>query len=266
MNAAEKARLAREQAEKEAINLKKQEEQNKQEEFVNKKVEEIAKTKVGKIVTFGKYPQKNQNDPIEWIVIENVCGEIKLLSKYILDCHEFISDEQYLGTAKLSYETSSIRKFLNGEFYNKAFMPAEQEKIKICQIDSHYDEWELGKYCSTTDKVYLLSEFEIHKMKKKFLKTKLTKYAKSKGDLPRWWIRDVCADWDTWSFNYMYNYWRDEKTLCLKGQFYFKGKKYGVFMQSPEVNKSTNIRKELSTRQDLKSFGVRPVITLKLGD
>lgn len=262
MNAAEKARLARELAEKEELEQKEQDEKLKLEQQdinnTNDEIKEITNNlKVGSIVKFGRYPQTHKEDPIEWIVIDSNCEEVKLLSKSILDCCEFHSE--LTGTSRFGYDISVLRDFLNEEFLNRAFTKKEQDKIKRCKLDSKFDETKLARTCTTEDKVYLLSEYDISNMKKKFLKTQLTDYAKTKGKKPRWWIRDVSAEWVPIKKT-------TEKTLCLTAIYYLKGKRNQIVLQSPITTKvnGVNVRNEPELKQDFKTYGVRPAITIIL--
>lgn len=90
---------------------------------------------------FGKYPQtsKNKKEPIEWILldIDKNKKQALLLSKYILDlkCYDDSgyrgkSEKQVSKDGKASYwAISSLRKWLNKDFLNKAFSVAEKKKI-----------------------------------------------------------------------------------------------------------------------------------------
>ena len=85
-------------------------------------------------VIFGSYPQSDttgkRNDPIEWIVIERDDEKALLLSKYILDCKSYHNN---IGE-NATWETSSLRKWLNSTFYNKAFSKKEKDRIILADI------------------------------------------------------------------------------------------------------------------------------------
>jgi len=83
---------------------------------------------IGKsLVEYGVYEQDNNiengKEPIQWIVfyIDEENNAMKLLSRYILDTKQFNDD-----TDRTSWEKSSLREWLNNEFYVEAF--SEQEK------------------------------------------------------------------------------------------------------------------------------------------
>ena len=85
--------------------------------------------KIGDYVTFGTYTQgkyvQDPATPIEWQYIANKDGHKMLLSKYALDVGAY-NEEGYSST---TWETCSLRKWLNNDFYNTAFSSADKEKI-----------------------------------------------------------------------------------------------------------------------------------------
>ncbi len=84
---------------------------------------------VGDIVKFGNYPKTSngQNQPIEWQVLSIENNKMLVISKYGLDCKIFDSSLNNWGNSK-------IRKWLNGEFYNKAFTDQEKKSIKSSNL------------------------------------------------------------------------------------------------------------------------------------
>ena len=82
-------------------------------------------------VTFGHYEQdnnsKNGKEPIEWIVLDvEADGTCLLLSKYALDYKAYNDSNK-----NVTWETCSLRKWMNGEFYNGAFDASEKAKIQL---------------------------------------------------------------------------------------------------------------------------------------
>ena len=107
---------------------------------------------------FGKYPQgkeENQKEDIEWYILSNSNGKKLLISKYILDNKKF-SDTNILAT----WEDSTLRKWINTDFYNTAFNDSEKKKIMEVEIKSYAKEVEYDVL--TKDRVFLLS-FEDYK-------------------------------------------------------------------------------------------------------
>ena len=120
-----------------------------------KKLEPISLSSAETVV-FGHYHDQD----IEWIVLDtNENGDKFLLSKYVLDvmCYNDIEfdDKDY---AHQSWETSTIRKWLNDDFYYSAFTYGERSGIRnnLLQnkINKKYNT-DSGK--DTKDKVFLLS-------------------------------------------------------------------------------------------------------------
>ena len=124
-----------------------------------------AKFAVGNYVSFGTYPQtKAENDatPIEWLVLARDGNKALLISRYGLDAQRYNKD-----TTSVTWETCTLRTWLNGTFYNKAFSSAEQAAILTTNVDNSknqcYSGWSTNGWKNTQDKVFLLSYAEANK-------------------------------------------------------------------------------------------------------
>ena len=124
-----------------------------------------AKFAVGNYVSFGTYPQtKAGNDatPIEWLVLARDGNKALLISRYGLDAQRYNKD-----TTSVTWETCTLRTWLNGMFYNKAFSSAEQAAILTTTVDNSksqcYSGWNTSGGNNTQDKVFLLSYAEANK-------------------------------------------------------------------------------------------------------
>lgn len=124
-----------------------------------------AKFAVGNYVTFGTYPQtKAGNDatPIEWLVLARGGDKALLISRYALDAQPYNKDY-----TSVTWETCTLRTWLNGTFYNKAFSSAEQAAILTTNVDNSknqcYSGWSTSGGNNTQDKVFLLSYAEANK-------------------------------------------------------------------------------------------------------
>lgn len=124
-----------------------------------------AKFAVGNYVSFGTYPQtKAGNDatPIEWLVLARDGNKALLISRYGLDAQRYNKD-----TTSFTWETCTLRTWLNGTFYNKAFSSAEQAAILTTNVDNSknqcYSGWSTNGWKNTQDKVFLLSYAEANK-------------------------------------------------------------------------------------------------------
>ena len=133
-------------------------------------------------ILFGHYPQlsKNENTDIEWIILKTEESRMLLISKYALDCQGYnVLDE------KTTWETCSLRKWLNGTFYNAAFEANHQQMIKPSGNTTH-------------DKVFLLCTAEVNRYfySDSARQCKATAYAKAQGAYTDpingnswWWLR-----------------------------------------------------------------------------
>ena len=119
--------------------------------------------RVGSSVFFGAYEQ--DNDPengaegIEWIILVKQDKKLLLLSRYALDCMQYHSEP-----GAVTWETCSLRAWLNGPFLERAFNEEERERVLEAKIqtkgNSHF-KTKGGK--TTKDKVFLLSTEEVTK-------------------------------------------------------------------------------------------------------
>lgn len=116
---------------------------------------------VGEYLIFGSYEQ--DNDPadgaedIEWLVLEREEDKVLVISRYILDFKQYNST-----TASVSWETCTLRRWLNGAFLNEAFTAQEQNMIQNTVLAIGGDE-EGEAEGAAVDKVYLMSRSEVYK-------------------------------------------------------------------------------------------------------
>lgn len=139
-------------------------------------------------IMFGNYYQSNdtQKEPIRWRVLSVDGDEAFLLSEKALDCQKYNNDLE-----DVTWETCSLRKWLNTKFYDEAFNDNEKEAIYSTKVKNrfYYEYGEPGK--DTKDKVYLLSciehsdsrlGFEYDSVNRKMANACMpTEYAKKQG-------------------------------------------------------------------------------------
>ena len=117
-----------------------------------------------------KYTIKNNYwfkvEPIEWTVVSQENGLYTLQSSYAIDARQFYSnnnDNRYLDNTTIypnNYEYSDMRKFLNDDFFEKAFI-INDSYIRTTLVDNSSSTTGYGIYsnpykCSNTyDNVYL---------------------------------------------------------------------------------------------------------------
>ena len=122
---------------------------------------EILRADVGSIVTFGLYEQDgnpdNGQEKIEWIVLDAQKESRLLLSRYCLDAKPYHSKGK-----NITWKDSALRKWLNSDFLNIAFLPEEQDMIAVTVVDNSrkqgYPKWKKTKGGKNTrDRIFLLS-------------------------------------------------------------------------------------------------------------
>lgn len=126
----------------------------------------------GDIITFGIYPQSvtgEDKTPIKWRVLKNNKEELFLLSEYILDCKQYHNigstwnPKQYNNDdIDITWKDSDLRKWLNTEFYNRAFSDLEKKLIKATHCTGNGEDT-----LNTDDKIFLLSEVEAKELTNK---------------------------------------------------------------------------------------------------
>ena len=108
------------------------------------------------LVTFGRYEQDNISvngpDAIEWIVLNRQGSKALLLSRYALDCQPYNTRNR-----KVTWETCTLRKWLNETFLNEAFSPEEQEKILTVTVSADKARYSADPGNATQDRIFLLS-------------------------------------------------------------------------------------------------------------
>ena len=115
--------------------------------------------KIGETITFGSYYQLGSKSPIEWIILAKEGNKALLVSKYILDCKQYNTTN-----SKVTWETCTLRKWLNNDFLNIAFNDNEKEKIVEATVKNENNpQHETDGGNDTKDKVFLLSFNEAYK-------------------------------------------------------------------------------------------------------
>lgn len=151
--------------------------------------------KVGSYITFGAYEQDNNSDngkeDIKWLVLAIEGKKALIISKYALDCQPFNTSD-----ISVTWETCSLRKWLNETFLSTAFTDKEQSFI----INTNTSD-------TAADKVFLLSAADARKYYSSDEERMClpTKYALSHNtetddylmkrtigkDTCWWWLRDI---------------------------------------------------------------------------
>ncbi len=164
----------------------------------------IFSAEIGDSITFGTYEQDNNTlngkESVEWVVLAKEDNKILVISKYALDNQPY-DDE---GTGGVTWETCTLRKWLNDSFINNTFSSEEQAMITTTMVRT-LDNPKYGTYGGkdTLDKVFLLSIDEVTKYNVSKLSAP-TEYEKGEniptisGDA--WWLRSRGWEWDDVAF------------------------------------------------------------------
>ena len=114
--------------------------------------------KVGDTIKFGHYEQDNHlyngKESIEWLVLDKKQdGSLLVISKYALDCQPYNTKR-----TDVTWETCTLRKWLNSTFLKAAFSAEDQKKIvqtTVVNADNSYYGTNGG--ANTKDWIFLLS-------------------------------------------------------------------------------------------------------------
>lgn len=215
--------------------------------------EEILNADVGDIVTYGTYGITYRNymwhddhtvsvtssersieeTPIEWIVLGKNASNVSVLSKYVLD------NIHYNGMLEpITWENSTIREWLNNDFYNTAFTDTEKAHIQtITSVNADNPSYGIGgQKCQPNgwfypaggsdvlDKVCLLSLAEIkwYFGEKQDCNEKIGGFLTAEhpilGRTFDWWLRSPGSD----SYS--------AACVCYNGDVNVRGCEVGIFL------------------------------------
>ena len=127
------------------------------------KVEKLKVAKVGDYVFFGAYEQDNNTsngkEYVEWLVLEIKDGKALVISKYALDCQQYNT-----SCTDVTWETCTLRKWLNNNFINSAFTADEKAMIPMVTVSADKNpDYSTKPGNATQDQVFLLSITEANK-------------------------------------------------------------------------------------------------------
>ena len=123
----------------------------------------LKKAEVGDLIEFGAYEQDNDTsngkEPIEWLVLERDGDKVLVISKYALDCKRYNTKYE-----DVTWETCTLRTWLNETFLLKTFRGAERSIIQTTKVSADrnpYESTDPGN--ATEDQIFLLSINEAEK-------------------------------------------------------------------------------------------------------
>ena len=156
------------------------------------------RSKVKDIFEFGSYPFEADSSakPIKWIILKQDGNKVLLLSAYGLDAKPYNKKWE-----SITWETCTLRKWLNEDFYNAAFSDEEKKQI----ITTNVQNTDNPKYNTpggndTEEKVFLLSIDEAEQYLTEFeRRLPPTPYAVKSGASTWngncwWWLRSPGDD------------------------------------------------------------------------
>ena len=118
---------------------------------------------VGDTLVFGTYEQDNDTtngkEDIEWLVLTKENNKILVVSDKALDCKPYNQSRDYV-----TWETCSLRNWLNNDFINAAFTAEERAMIPTVTVSADMNpEYNTNPGNATKDRVFLLSIVETEK-------------------------------------------------------------------------------------------------------
>ena len=164
----------------------------------------VKSVNVGDVCKFGSYEQDNNKsngqEDIEWLVLEKDGTKILVVSKYALDCKQYNT-----SYTDITWETCTLRKWLNNDFINAAFSGDEKAMIPTVTVSADKNpDYSTNPGKATQDQVFLLSIAEANKYfsSDSARQCEPTDYAVANGAWEshsgncRWWLRSPGGDLD----------------------------------------------------------------------
>ena len=156
---------------------------------------------IGSIVSIGRYEQDNDisngPEPIEWVVVDVRKNSALLISRYALEIMPY--NELYTD---MTWEMSSLRRWLNDGFALGAFDPSEIDALATSYVTNTREDgngkWRTKGGRATRDKVFLLSCTQMERYLKKESERQClpTEYVSAQavstmpgGQAVCWWLR-----------------------------------------------------------------------------
>ena len=123
----------------------------------------VKSVNVGDVFKLGLYEQDNNKsngqEDIEWLVLAKDGTKILVISKYALDCKPYNT-----SYTNVTWETCTLRKWLNNDFLGAAFSADEQTMIPTITVTADENPaYSTNPGNATQDQVFLLSITEANK-------------------------------------------------------------------------------------------------------
>ena len=236
------------------LEQRKQEKARQDRAMVSEELKKIKETVLseGSTVEFGTYKQAEyaeSEEPIEWTVLSKEGDKVLLLSSKVLAKAPYNDRYNRDGDKLVTWENCSLRKWLNKDFYKRAFTEAERSCIVESTLETEvYEEGvreidlqsDVERCIETEDKVFLLSALEAEE------------YFDSDEELLR--TPTEAADIFTWDSEYV-QWW-----LRTKGR---RGNSYTMYVRK-EAEDGEMIDQRGESETSISDMGVCPAIWLDL--
>ena len=166
--------------------------------------EDLKNAKVGGYARFGAYPYSTSGKMalIEWHVISKKGNCLLLITADAIDYKPMYDDKDYKfvpGRDVMSWHMSSMRRWLNEDFYNLAFIEDDAKLIETTIVEEEVNGSLENPDKSTLvskDKVFLIGVDALnnyyHNVNNRL--TLPTPYAKKLGARGEWWLRTTVGD------------------------------------------------------------------------
>ena len=130
---------------------------------VSSALKELKEASIGDYVLFGSYEQDNDTsngkEDIEWLILDKEDDRILVISRYALDWQPYDTTFR-----KITWETCSLREWMNGTFLNEAFTEQERSRVPSVTVSADKNpDYITAAGNDTTDQVFLLSITEANK-------------------------------------------------------------------------------------------------------
>ena len=116
---------------------------------------------VGDSIFFGTYEQHEFYtglEPIKWTVLAKENNRLLVISTYVLDAQRY-----HRASTRVTWETCTLRKWLNSDFINAAFTTEQQKYIPTVVVPADQNPKYATDYGNVTnDKIFLLSISEVN--------------------------------------------------------------------------------------------------------
>ena len=122
-------------------------------------VKSLKEAAAGDVVVFGSYEMDgdaaNGKEPIEWLVLDKSGDSLFVISLYAVASAVYSTSKD----TNITWETSGVRAWLNGEFYDEAFTSDEKASVQTTSVPAEknprYEKISAGN--PTEDKLFILN-------------------------------------------------------------------------------------------------------------